>query len=255
MKKERIKIPDDLAAEIMFNSDKTCCVCRNPDRKVQIHHIDSNPVNNKVSNLAVLCNDCHSEAHTNHAFTRNLTPELIKKYNESWKATVKARLEVGGIEGEELEYRQQVLLEISLIPHQWKIEYMALYPGHFQNTEYNSEIEGGDVWDAMTKCGVHTYSLEEWEKYKVLFDNVIRYVIDRLERILMIYGDAVPSYVKLAILRSNSQLQLTRTVYLTMPNIFEIKPENSSYFTMRFAEVIQILSKLSRLADKERQNG
>lgn len=164
MKKERTKISDDLAAEIMFNSDKTCCVCRITDRKVQIHHIDNNPANDNVVNLAVLCNDCHSEAHTNHAFTRNLTPELIQKYNESWKATVKARLEIGGIEGIELEYRQKVLLEISLIPHQWKIEYLALYPGHFMNIDYNSEIEGGDIWDAMIKCAVHSYSLIRVEK-------------------------------------------------------------------------------------------
>jgi 5-methylcytosine-specific restriction endonuclease McrA len=60
----RTPIPDESAAEVMFLSDRTCCVCRDPKRKTEIHHIDGDPTNNMLDNLAVICKDCHSDAHT-----------------------------------------------------------------------------------------------------------------------------------------------------------------------------------------------
>ena len=58
MGKQRVSIPNDLAAEVMFASDRTCCVCRLEKHKVQIHHIDENPTNNNYDNLAVICLHC-----------------------------------------------------------------------------------------------------------------------------------------------------------------------------------------------------
>ena len=57
--KLRIEIPKDMADNVMFMSDRTCCVCRKPNKQLQIHHIDENPSNNIYSNLAVLCIECH----------------------------------------------------------------------------------------------------------------------------------------------------------------------------------------------------
>jgi len=37
------------------------------------HGADGNPSNNAFDNLAVLCEDDHSDAQTKHAFARNLT--------------------------------------------------------------------------------------------------------------------------------------------------------------------------------------
>jgi 5-methylcytosine-specific restriction endonuclease McrA len=74
MAKERIAISDTLAAEVMFASDRTCCVCRTEKQKVQIHHIDEDPANNSFDNLAVICLHCHSDAHSTGAFVRNVTP-------------------------------------------------------------------------------------------------------------------------------------------------------------------------------------
>ncbi len=69
-KKTRIAIPPELAAEVMFASDRTCCICRSAGRKTEIHHIDEDPSNNDFNNLAVVCKDCQSDAHTKHAFAR-----------------------------------------------------------------------------------------------------------------------------------------------------------------------------------------
>lgn len=92
MAKKRIPIPPDLAARVLFASDKTCCICRQANRKVEIHHIDGDPSNNDFSNLAVVCKDCQSDAHTDHSFARNLTPDLVRMYSSSWQSIVAARL-------------------------------------------------------------------------------------------------------------------------------------------------------------------
>ena len=88
----RVEIPKELAARVLFASDKTCCVCRLERTKVQIHHIDGNPSHNEFANLAVICLNCHSDAHSTGAFVRNLTPELIALYNDSWRQVSAMRL-------------------------------------------------------------------------------------------------------------------------------------------------------------------
>ena len=95
MGKKRIPVPPGLAGRVLFASDRTCCVCRQPGRKVEIHHIDGDPSNNAFSNLAVVCKDCQSDAHTDHAFARNLTPETVVLYNASWRSIVASRLNPG----------------------------------------------------------------------------------------------------------------------------------------------------------------
>lgn len=253
MPKTRTPIPNELAAEVMFASDRTCCVCRDPNRKTEIHHIDGDPSNNDRSNLAVVCKDHQSDAHTIHAFARNLTPDVIRLYNQTWRAIVRARLSLGGDQAVSIEYQQQVLLEIRLAPHTWKVHYMTLYPGHFQNTGYSSAERGGDVWDMLSEFPVHRYSVDEWQKYVSLFDDAIMAVIARLNGILTAHGNVVPVSLKLAIMRSNSKLEVERSVYLQLPQIINRFSDEDSTFAMRFTETIKPLSSLARFRDKERR--
>lgn len=46
MAKNRKPIPEDLAANVIFQSDFTCCVCREREKSVQIHHINEDPSHN-----------------------------------------------------------------------------------------------------------------------------------------------------------------------------------------------------------------
>lgn len=248
MTQTRPTIPDDLAARVMFAADRTCCVCKNSQRKVQIHHIDEDPSHNAFENLAVLCNDCHSDAHTTHAFARNLRAEVIRLYNEAWRATVKARLEPSGTEPEIVEYRQEVLLQLSLLPHEWKNGYIGSYPGHFLNTGY-----AGSIWDMMVERAVHRYDVDEWRRYKPLFDEGLLEVSRGIEQILSTYGDAVPSKVKLAALRTTQALGIERTGYLTLPSITSHIPDIDQFFAMRFAEVIRLLRTFEAVVNGERR--
>lgn len=86
--KSRIEIPSDMAAQVLFESDRTCCVCRKLGRPVQIHHIDENPANNAADNLAVLCFECHRETQIRGGFDRKLNAAQIILYMTDWLSRV-----------------------------------------------------------------------------------------------------------------------------------------------------------------------
>lgn len=81
---KRVPISPEKAAKVLFSSDRTCCVCRQKGKSVQIHHIDDNPANNEISNFAVLCFDCHNETQIAGGFNRKLDAEQIILYRDDW---------------------------------------------------------------------------------------------------------------------------------------------------------------------------
>lgn len=91
MAKQRIPIPNDLATEVQFASDRTCCICNIRGKFTQIHHIDSNPSNNTFENLAVLCLQCHNETEIKGGFGRKLSPHLVRKYRDEWLKDIESR--------------------------------------------------------------------------------------------------------------------------------------------------------------------
>jgi hypothetical protein len=80
----KMPIPSEIAAEVLFKSDRTCCVCRIKNKPVQIHHIDGNHENNKIDNLSVLCLECHTETQITGGFHRKLTADLVTLYRDDW---------------------------------------------------------------------------------------------------------------------------------------------------------------------------
>ncbi len=91
MAKIRTPIPSDLAAEVLFASDNTCCVCRERGKAIQIHHIDENPSNNVPENLSVLCLECHYKTQIKGGFGRRLDAPVVIKYRDEWLERVKRR--------------------------------------------------------------------------------------------------------------------------------------------------------------------
>ena len=74
----RKKISDAVEAEVMFKSNRECCVC--DKRGDHIHHIDEDSSNGKFENLALLCFDCHSEASMTGSLRKKLSAATIIKY-------------------------------------------------------------------------------------------------------------------------------------------------------------------------------
>ena len=91
MAKDRKKIPRKIEAEILFLNDRTCCICRDSNKGVQIHHIDGNPDNNIPSNLAVVCTNHHDEIHKRGGITKGISPILLKRYKLDWESTIRER--------------------------------------------------------------------------------------------------------------------------------------------------------------------
>ena len=245
--KKSTPIPNEIASKVMFASDQTCCVCRDKTKKTQIHHIDGDPSNHSFSNLSVLCFDCHSETMTNHAFARNLSQELVHLYNDTWRKIVSMRLKPE-VDDDRREYVDEVLLEISLVCHGWKNFYMSLYPGNFQNTGY----KGDNVWDLLSKIGKHKYSEEEWRRYLPLFDPELQKTIDRLEGKVMLHSEVIPTNIKLAILRTNRQLGTELFMYTQISIFLTYFKDMDDFFSLRFREVIRVLSNLNRIVDREK---
>jgi hypothetical protein len=90
-KKRRTEIPTLVAAEVLFRSDRTCCVCNDHSKPVQIHHIDGHPSNSATDNLAVLCFDCHHKTQTYGGFARGLDAAQIRLYRGDWLGRVAVR--------------------------------------------------------------------------------------------------------------------------------------------------------------------
>jgi hypothetical protein len=79
-KMKRKKIPETVEAEVMFKSNRECCVC---DKKGDhIHHVDGDNSNNQIDNLALLCFYCHDEATKEGSLRKKLTPKTIIKFRE-----------------------------------------------------------------------------------------------------------------------------------------------------------------------------
>jgi hypothetical protein len=104
MAKIRTPIPSDLAAEVLFASDNTCCVCRERGKTIQIHHIDGNPSDNVFENLSVLCLECHNDTQLRGGFGHKLNAPLIIKYRDEWLERVKRRRNLA----DELAVKRQV---------------------------------------------------------------------------------------------------------------------------------------------------
>ena len=87
-----------------------------------------------------------------------------------------------------------------------------------------------------------------------LFDGTIKGVASRLDSLLSSHGDVVPVSIKLAVLRTNSKLDVERSVYMQLPQIISMFGDADRAFAARFTETIKPLSSLARMADNERRS-
>ena len=87
---KRSPLSSDIEAKLMLESRRTCNLCWQK-KASHIHHIEfvSKGGSNSEDNLILLCHACHSEAHTTHYMEKNLRPETLRLYKETWLDIVK----------------------------------------------------------------------------------------------------------------------------------------------------------------------
>ena len=135
---KRGSIPPDVAAKVLFKSDRTCCVCRVKGKAVQIHHIDGDKSNCDINNLAVLCLDCHTATQVSGGFHRKLDAEQIILYRNDWVSLVARERSSALLESEmsspspDLEL---VTTELEALKENEKYDLLAIHYDIIGNTE------------------------------------------------------------------------------------------------------------------------
>jgi hypothetical protein len=146
----RDKIPHTISTALMVKNRHKCCVCNEKNKHVQIHHIDGNPNNNEIDNLAVLCLDCHSKVTGDEGLGRKYTEDEIKEYKRIWE-------NLCGSDSEEDREEDQ-----------GDCETITLKRGSYEAYEYS--LDKGDVIaisvDAEKPLSVFILEADDFDKYE-----------------------------------------------------------------------------------------
>lgn len=101
----RPAIPADTLTKVLFANRWVCCICRDAERPVIVHHIQpwAESRDHSAENLAVLCTQHHGEAHTTRGLEVTLSPSRLRDAKQLWEAEA-ARLDAAAIqEGTQLQ--------------------------------------------------------------------------------------------------------------------------------------------------------
>lgn len=159
-KKQRTEIDPKIAAEILFLSDRTCCVCRQRLKPVQLHHIDGDPDHSNAENLAVLCFDCHWLTQLRGGFDRKLDSLQVIRYKQDWIARVEAHRS-----GEGVSVLMPVSAELALRYVQSKEE-SAEYRYTFE-AEYPLIISKGSTFADEVNSLIEAFVTQTLQEFRV----------------------------------------------------------------------------------------
>jgi hypothetical protein len=84
--KIRPAIPSSIIIKLLYESKRTCCICRDSSKSVVIHHLEdwSKTRDHSEENLVVLCLHHHGEAHTKRHLSSSLTKTQIQGFKKKW---------------------------------------------------------------------------------------------------------------------------------------------------------------------------
>lgn len=83
----RPAIPIQTLMQVLFANRFTCCVCRNSERGIILHHIIPWEASRDhgAANLAVLCLEHHEKAHIRSTLSRNLDADALRSFKTEWE--------------------------------------------------------------------------------------------------------------------------------------------------------------------------
>lgn len=97
----RQKIPQQTETKVLLNSRRRCCICYGLDRDTrikqgQIAHLDKNPNNNQIENLAFVCLPHHDTFDSRTSQSKGLTSAEVKEFrneldkyvNDNWNKII-----------------------------------------------------------------------------------------------------------------------------------------------------------------------
>jgi Protein of unknown function (DUF3298) len=183
-KKSRIEIPQAIAAQVLFAADRTCCVCREKRRQVQIHHIDENPANNTIENLSVLCLECHHATQIRGGFDRKLDAAQIALYRDDWLKFVASKRSAGKDSEKTKDYNKNKglhFVQLKEASEEFLYSFEAEFPeietsNSISDTETNSHINAF-IEKTLSRFRSFAVSRKE-EKNQIRKSKVERYAWD-----------------------------------------------------------------------------
>ena len=145
----RIPIPVSTETEVMYQHDRTCCVCNQPGKSVQIHHIDEDPSNNELGNLAVLCLEDHNSTQVRGGFSKQLKAPDVIKYRNEWVRRVRERRE----QADKIAIQEMTQKPVRPDKTSWEWEpptprLLAVYISGLPDVLKHAYQEGAKIWDA-----------------------------------------------------------------------------------------------------------
>ena len=157
---KRMPLPKKIENEILFRNRNVCCICRKSN--IQIHHIDGNSSNNKLSNLCVLCIEHHAQASAKGLMTKGLNSSLLRKYKNDWENFIFRERKIVVPKTTNLREIEHIKFEIK------KIIY------NFPNLKTKEEV------DKSLNSLYHWHLLEGYTKYIIeSFDRIHWFLTDR----------------------------------------------------------------------------
>lgn len=89
----RPAIPADTLTKVLFANRWVCCICRDAERPVIVHHIRpwAESRDHSAENLAVLCTQHHGEAHTTRGLEVTLNSSRLRDAKQLWEAEAARR--------------------------------------------------------------------------------------------------------------------------------------------------------------------
>ena len=161
MAKARTRVPNPLRSQILIANQHACCICGKSG--VQIHHINSDPKDNRAANLAVLCLAHHDKATNVTGLSRKLSASDVRKYKRNWEhqchervlRAARGRTAFFMVDYKNAERIRQVYDQLSFAEQRQAYDILVK---EFQEEEVARKKQGFDIslepntrWDERTK--------------------------------------------------------------------------------------------------------
>ncbi|MFL6548862.1 MAG: hypothetical protein ACJ8OJ_09205 [Povalibacter sp.] len=140
----------------------------------------------------------------------------------------------------------EALLQVRLECHLWKAHFIHL--SDHSLPEGTSE-EYRDVWDLMLAQWIPEYSPENYQRYAPLFENAIRDMRARFDRLSVVFYRVLPRDVQKRLDKAARQLDFAAASYQWIPARVHIE-DPAVLFAARFKGVIRVLRLIARDADE-----
>ncbi len=140
----------------------------------------------------------------------------------------------------------EAMLQVRLECHLWKAHFIHL-SGH--TLPEASSAEYRDVWDLMLAKWIPVYSDENYRRYAPLFENALRDMRARFDRLAVVFSRVLPRDVRKRLDKAIRQLDFASASYRWIPARAHVE-DPAVLFTARFKGVIRVLRLIARDADE-----